>query len=105
MLLWQGILWKAYYGRHVIYSNYIASSFSLGDYIFALPNSPEEGLRHELGHSYQSQLLGWLYIPVIVIPSVLHNLYCGIVRKMRYRPNYYSFYTEKWADKLVEKVG
>ena len=95
---------KEYYGRHVIYSNYIASSFSLGDYIFALPNSTDKSLKHELGHSYQSQLLGWLYIPVIVIPSVLHNLYCGIVRKMGYRPNYYSFYTEKWADKLVEKL-
>ena len=86
---------KEYYGRHVIYSNYIV----------ALPNSTDKSLKHELGHSYQSQLLGWLYIPVIVIPSVLHNLYCGIVRKMGYRPNYYSFYTEKWADKLVEKVG
>ena len=96
---------KEYCGRHVIYSNYIASSFSLGDYFFAFPDSPEEVLRHELGHSYQSQLLGWLYIPVIAIPSVLHNLYCRIARKMGYKPDYYSFYTEKWADKLVEKVG
>lgn len=59
--------------------------------------STDKSLKHGLGHSYQSQLLGWLYIPVIAIPSVLHNL-------VHYKL-YYSFYTEKWADKLVEKVG
>lgn len=96
---------KEYYGRHVIYSNYIASGFSLGDYIFALPDSPGEVLRHELGHSYQSQLLGWLYIPVIAIPSILHNLVHYIAYKLGKEWDYYSFYTEKWADKLVEKVG
>lgn len=94
-----------YNGKNLIITEYILSNFSLGDYIFALPNSTDKSLKHELGHSYQSQLLGWLYIPVIAIPSILHNLYCMIVRKLGYKPDYYSFYTEKWADKLAEKVG
>ena len=96
---------EKYNGKNLIITEYILSNFSLGDYIFALPNSTDKSLKHELGHSYQSQLLGWLYIPVITIPSILHNLYCMIVRKLGYKPDYYSFYTEKWADKLVEKVG
>nr|DAI59018.1 MAG TPA: Calcium homeostasis modulator [Crassvirales sp.] len=78
---------------------------SLGDYIFMVPDFPKESFKHELGHCYQSQLLGWLYIPVIAIPSVLHNLYVRIARKLGYKPDYYSFYTEKWADHLVEKIG
>lgn len=94
-----------YEGKNVIYSTYIPSSFSLGDYIFMVPDFPKESFKHELGHCYQSQLLGWLYIPVIAIPSVLHNLYVRIVRKLGYKPDYYSFYTEKWADHLVEKIG
>ena len=83
-----------YNGKNLIITEYILSNFSLGDYIFVLPNSTDKSLKHELGHSYQSQLLGWLYIPVIAIPSVLHNLYCRIARKLGYEPDYYSFYTE-----------
>lgn len=94
-----------YNGKNLIITEYILSNFSLGDYIFALPNSTDKSLKHKLGHSYQSQLLGWLYIPVIAIPSVLHNLVHYIAYKLGKEWNYYSFYTEKWADKLVEKVG
>lgn len=94
-----------YNGKNLIITEYILSNFSLGDYIFALPNSTDKSLKHELGHSYQSQLLGWLYIPVITIPSVLHNLVHYIAYKLGKEWDYYSFYTEKWADKLVEKVG
>lgn len=94
-----------YNGKNLIITEYILSNFSLGDYIFALPNSTDKSLKHELGHSYQSQLLGWLYIPVIAIPYVLHNLVHYIAYKLGKEWDYYSFYTEKWADKLVEKVG
>lgn len=94
-----------YNGKNLIITEYILSNFSLGDYIFALPNSTDKSLKHDLGHSYQSQLLGWLYIPVIAIPSVLHNLVHYIAYKLGKEWDYYSFYTEKWADKLIEKVG
>lgn len=94
-----------YNGKNLIITEYILSNFSLGDYIFALPNSTDKSLKHELGHSYQSQLLGWLYIPVIAIPSILHNLVHYIAYKLGKEWDYYSFYTEKWADKLVEKIG
>lgn len=60
---------------------------------------------HEYGHTIQSLLLGPLYLIVIGIPSWL---WCNVpyFRKMRKEKNisYYSFYTEKWADRLGERV-
>lgn len=90
-----------YKGENVIVSDHILSCFSLGDYIFALPNSPDVSIAHEYGHCKQSEYLGWLYLIVIALPSVIHNLYVKIARKCGKEPNYYSFYTEKWADKLA----
>ena len=90
-----------YKGENVIVSDHILSCFSLGDYIFALPNSPDVSIAHEYGHCKQSEYLGWLYLIVIALPSVIHNLYVKIARKCGKEPNYYNFYTEKWADKLA----
>jgi hypothetical protein len=51
---------------------------------------------HELGHCRQSQILGWLYLPVIGLPSLLWAAWWNEGRKR----SYYSFYTERWADRL-----
>lgn len=52
--------------------------------------------KHEYGHTRQSLYLGPLYLLIIGIPSLiwawLWKPDCG--------RSYYSFYTEKWADKL-----
>jgi hypothetical protein len=54
--------------------------------------------RHEYGHSIQSRILGPLYLFLVGLPSVYHNL------RSRFDPghalNYYRFYPEAWADKL-----
>ena len=94
-----------YNGKNLIITECILSDFSLGDYIFALPDSTDKSLKHESGHSYQSQLLGWLYIPVMAVPSILHDLVRYIACKLGKEWDYYSFYTEKRADKSVGKVG
>ena len=77
---------------------------SLGNYIFVNPEIPEGTwiLRHEFGHTIQSRILGWLYIPLIFIPSLLWWI---IINKLgpEYYKYYYDFYTEKWAIKLIEK--
>lgn len=53
---------------------------------------------HEYGHCIQSLYLGWLYLLVIGIPSFLWaNVFYPPVHR---RCSYYSFYTERWADKL-----
>ncbi len=60
---------------------------------------------HEYGHTIQSIILGPLFLPVIGLPSCL---WANIPKLKRYRKNnrvsYYSFYTEKWANYLGERV-
>ena len=78
------------------------SSVSIGEYIFigTTHYGSRKVLRHEKGHRTQSRILGWLYIPVILIPSLIHARRFG--RKYGKVDNrYYKFYTEKWADKIA----
>ena len=77
-------------------------SISLGTYVFLCPFhwKSEQTLRHELGHTKQSYMLGWLYIPIILIPSMIWASCFNKYRRER-NVSYYSFYTEKWADKLA----
>ena len=65
----------------------------------------ERILIHEYGHTIQSLILGPLYLLVIGLPSALWCAlpYCKEKRKTRHI-SYYSFYPEKWADRLGEKT-
>lgn len=76
-------------------------SVSLGEYVFLCPAhwDDETTLKHEFGHRTQSRILGWLYLPIVGIPSIV---WAGCFKKYRKRHNvsYYDFYTERWADKL-----
>ena len=55
--------------------------------------------KHEYGHCRQSEYLGWLYLIVIGIPSLIWCL-CYNAEKRGGLKDYYKFYTEAWADKL-----
>ena len=61
---------------------------------------------HEFGHTLQSQKLGWLYLFIIGIPSII---WAGCFEGYRKKHNisYYTFYTEQWADRLggVKREG
>lgn len=70
-------------GRHIIVSSQIR------DY-----NGTTE--RHEYGHYLQSRKLGWLYLLVVGLPSFIWA--CWWTQESGV--DYYSFWTEKWADKL-----
>ena len=77
-------------------------SVSLGKYIFISERSKDnrDTIIHECGHCKQSRILGPLYLIVIGIPSITWaTLYSSIPYFWKY--SYYSFYTEKWADKLM----
>lgn len=52
--------------------------------------------KHEYGHTRQSLYLGPLYLLIVGIPSSLWAVWYRIHK----RGSYFSFFTEKWADKL-----
>ena len=77
-------------------------SVSLGEYIFLCPEHWHDitVLKHENGHRVQSRILGWLYLPIIAIPSMVWAGCFEWYRK-KYNITYHSFYTEKWADQIA----
>lgn len=103
----EGILCQAAYregkvgGNTIIVNITLPSAMSLGDYLFVNPMSSQKSIQHECGHSKQSDILGPLYLIVIEIPSLLHNIVYYLCSKIGIKWNYYSFYTESWANKLV----
>lgn len=58
--------------------------------------------KHEyLGHGRQSLVLGWFYLFVIAVPSLIHAAIHGRNAKCEGKP-YNHFYTEKWAEKWAK---
>lgn len=91
------------YKQAIVIPCIMRGAVTLGNYVFVGLNSEyKETVKHELGHTIQSKILGPLYLIVIGIPSIT---YCGLRRifpSLR-KKNYYNFYTEKWANNLSEK--
>lgn len=84
-----------YKGRKVFWLTFNIG-VSLGQYIFL--QGTEKDLRHEYGHCMQSVKWGWLYLPVIGIPSIVKNFLAsvGIITWK----SYYSHWPENEATKL-----
>lgn len=79
---------------------------SLGTFII-FSNSiyiSDKRINHEKGHQKQSLYLGWLYLFVIGIPSILGNIYDRLFHKYwSFKSKSYWYYNlpwEKWADNL-----
>ena len=91
------------YKQAIVIPCVMRGAVTLGNYVFVGLNSEyKKTVKHELGHTIQSKILGPLYLIVIGIPSIT---YCGLRRlfpSLR-KKNYYDFYTEKWANNLSEK--
>ena len=84
----------------VVLSSRMHGGISLG-YTITLPHSYSyTTLFHEKGHCLQSVLLGWFYLPIIGIPSILWASWHTLTKSKR---DYYSFFTERWANKLADK--
>ncbi len=62
-------------------------------------------IMHEYGHSVQSMILGPLYLPIIGIPSLI---WCNVPyfdrKRQREKISYYSFYPEKWANSISNRI-
>ena len=91
------------YKQAIVIPCIMRGAVTLGNYVFVGLNSEyKKTVKHELGHTIQSKILGPLYLIVIGIPSIT---YCGlrmIFPSLR-KKNYYDFYTEKTANYLSEK--
>lgn len=94
-----------------------ADSLSLGMFIFLTDKPPRDRrglvphgeisrrmLVHEYGHTVQSLILGPLYLPVVGLPSLLWAQLPPCRRIWREDVSYFSFFTEKTANFLGEKV-
>ena len=82
---------------------------SLGDTIFVNKNCCEGTwlVKHEFSHVKQSRYLGWLYLPIIFVPSYLWNMLITEIAELDKVEDWYltyvyhQFYTEWWANWLV----
>ena len=83
----------------------LKSGLSLGPFIFVPRGCDHRLVVHEYGHTVQSLILGPLYLPVIVVPSLV---WAGVPalerRRVRRCVSYYDFFTERWANALAERV-
>lgn len=88
-----------YNGAHIIEVDNKYGSVSLGNFIFVANAENITTIKHEYGHTRQSYRLGWLYLIVIGLPSII---WAGCFKKYRRKHgvSYYQFYTERWANKL-----
>lgn len=81
----------------VIKTTLFSGGISLGYFVFVSSFS-ENLINHELGHCKQSKYLGWLYLIVIGLPSII---WCGLKQIGLFKnTSYYWLYCEAWADKL-----
>lgn len=91
------------YKQAIVIPCVMRGAVTLGNYVFVGLNSEyRKTVKHELGHTIQSKILGPLYLIVIGIPSIT---YCGLRRifpSLR-KKNYYNFFSEKSANYLSEK--
>lgn len=76
-------------------STKMRGGISLGKFIVVNQFSGQNTIKHEYGHCRQSKYLGWFYLLVVGLPSILHAAFCKCKRH-----SYYDIYPENWADKL-----
>ena len=96
---------RPFYNYQKAYVNHVKGrwgAISLSRYIFADDvYFQSEMIKHEYGHTLQSEKLLFLYLLVIGLPSFVWNKFFKDYRKRNHR-SYYAFYTEAWANKLGE---
>lgn len=96
-------------GVRALYTKRMLRAISLGEYVIVpysfRPLSLPQGygldtLIHEWGHTRQSLILGWFYLPLIGLQSLAHAI---LHRKACRESDYRHFWTERWADRLAAR--
>ena len=95
---------KKFNGFRVYFVKGFPGGISLSLFIFLNDKDSEDirSIKHEYGHSLQSVYLGWFYLIVVGLPSIIRSLAWRIFKLKSIR--YYEGYPEKWADYLGEKL-
>lgn len=88
--------WRRLPSALLFFSSRMNGAITFGRYVLMSEGSKYNTMAHERGHSIQSMILGPLYLIVIGIPSILWAAWWNEGRNR----SYYSFYTERWADRL-----
>ena len=89
---------EAYRDARILRTEKMRGGISLGRYIIVNAQQSNPVIdRHEWGHTRQSRMLGPFYLPAVGIPSLLWAAWWRPGRKR----SYFSFYTERWADRLA----
>ncbi len=91
---------EIYKNTNIIYIRKFPPGISLGRFIILNDkySGNELSIKHEYGHSVQSMRLGWLYLFVVGLPSIMRILVWRM-RKLK-SLDYYKGYPENWANKL-----
>lgn len=76
-------------GNTIIVNSTLLSDMSLEDYLFVNPMSSQKSIQHECGHNKQSDILGPLYLIVVGISSLLHNIVHYLCSKIGIKWNYF----------------
>lgn len=89
-----------YRGSCVFFVEGFKGGISLSRFIYLDSSyvNDESSLRHEYGHTIQSRLLGWFYLAVVGLPSIIR---ASIWNRLNLdSDSYHSGYPEHWADRL-----
>lgn len=87
----------------VVKSPKMRGEISLGQYVIVSRDANLETIYRKLGRCKQSQILGWLFLIVIELPSIIWDALYDIP-EIRERWSYYDFYTERWANELAKTL-
>lgn len=97
---WINVYFKIFFGSGVSLGDFIVLNY----YQYCGKGCSRQAVAHEYGHSRQSLILGWLYLPLVGLPSAIGNIWDRLFHKNwtseQRKKWYYSRYPENWADKL-----
>jgi hypothetical protein len=84
----------------LFYVKNFPGAISLGRFIILnkVYSSDETTKKHEYGHSLQSLYLGWLYLIIVGLPSIIRAFAWKLLKLDS--ASYYGGYPENWANKL-----
>ena len=98
LLLFSAAQFGRTYSTSKVYFTRFRFGISLGRYIIVFHGMGENTIKHEFGHSKQSQYLGPLYLILVGIPSFFMSM---LTLLHILKPElYYKRWPENWADSL-----